>query len=202
MQFTTLALSALLGLASAQTQVTVVEVSSKNNSLTFSPDNIKVSANSMVQFQFLAGNHTVTQSTFDEPCQPISLFSNVTGFHSGFVPVAASANTGSVPTYTIMINNTNPIWVYCAQAKHCENGMSMVINENTAANSSRSLTNYKAAAVKATTVVPSGTESGTSGSTTTSSGNAPANTTNGSKMLTASTFGVGLAALAGSFFLL
>lgn len=129
MQFSTLALSALLGLASAQTSVTVVEVSSKNNSLIFSPDNIKVTAGSMVQFQFLAGNHTVTQSTFDQPCQPISSFSNVTGFHSGFVPVAASANTGSIPTYTIMVNNTTPIWVYCAQAKHCENGMSMVINE-------------------------------------------------------------------------
>lgn len=129
MQFSTLALSALLGLASAQTSVTVVEVSSKNNSLTFSPDNIKVAAGSMVQFQFLAGNHTVTQSTFDEPCQPISMFSNVTGFHSGYVPVAASANTGNIPTYTIMVNNTTPIWVYCGQAKHCENGMSMVINE-------------------------------------------------------------------------
>ena len=100
-----------------------------NNTLTFSPDNIKVAAGSMVQFQFLAGNHTVTQSTFDQPCQPIGQHSNVTGFHSGFMPVAAGANTGSIPTYTIMVNNTTPIWVYCAQGKHCQAGMSMVINE-------------------------------------------------------------------------
>ena len=83
----------------------------------------------MVQFQFLAGNHTVTQSNFDNPCQPISAFSNATGFHSGYVPAAASVAAGNIPTYTIMINSTNPIWVYCAQGKHCQAGMSMVINE-------------------------------------------------------------------------
>ncbi|CAK7219479.1 hypothetical protein SBRCBS47491_003858 [Sporothrix bragantina] len=202
MQFSTLALSALLGLASAQTSVTVVEVSSKNNSLTFSPDNIKVAAGSMVQFQFLAGNHTVTQSTFDQPCQPISSFSNVTGFHSGFVPVAASANTGSIPTYTIMINNTTPIWVYCGQAKHCENGMSMVINENTAANSSRSLTEYRTLATKATTVVPGSADSGTSGTTTTSGTSSSGTVTSGASMLTIPNFAAGLAAVAGAFFLL
>lgn len=81
----------------------------------------------MVQFQFLAGNHTVTQSTFDQPCQPIGDFSTTTGFHSGFIPVAASS--GTIPTYTIAISDTKPIWVYCAQGKHCEAGMVMVINE-------------------------------------------------------------------------
>lgn len=131
MYFTaSLALSALLGssLAAAQT-VHVVEVSSTNGSLTYSPNNVKATAGDMVQFQFLAGNHTVTQSTFDQPCQPIALHSNVTGFHSGFMDVAASASMGMIPTYTIEINNTTPIWVYCAQGKHCEAGMSMVINE-------------------------------------------------------------------------
>jgi hypothetical protein len=82
-----------------------------------------------VQFQFHAGNHTVTQSTYDAPCQPIAQHSNVTGFHSGFLPVAASAAQGMIPTYTIQINNTNPLWLYCAQGKHCANGMVMVINE-------------------------------------------------------------------------
>jgi hypothetical protein len=82
-----------------------------------------------VQFQFHAGNHTVTQSTFDSPCQPVSMHSNLTGFHSGFLPAAASAAMGMIPTYTIQVNNTNPIWLYCAQGRHCENGMVMVINE-------------------------------------------------------------------------
>jgi hypothetical protein len=57
------------------------------------------------------------------------MHSNVTGFHSGFLPAAASASTGMMPTFTITINDTKPLWLYCAQGKHCENGMVMVINE-------------------------------------------------------------------------
>lgn len=110
------------------TKVTVVQVG-RNGSLTFSPNNIKVNAGEMVQFQFMGGNHTVTQSTFDQPCMPIGMNANATGFHSGYIPAAASQSMGMIPTYTIMINDTKPVWAYCAQAKHCQNGMVMVINE-------------------------------------------------------------------------
>ena len=97
---------------------------------TYSPDKITANVGDKVQFQFMGGNHTATQSTFDQPCQPINNFmNNVTGFHSGFVPAAASQAMGMIPTWEITINSTAPIWVYCAQAKHCENGMSLVINE-------------------------------------------------------------------------
>ena len=96
---------------------------------TYKPDNLRVAPGEAVQFQFASGNHTVTQSTFDNPCQPISAHSNVTGFHSGFLPVAASAAMGMIPVYTIMVNSTAPIWIYCAQNGHCENGHVMVINE-------------------------------------------------------------------------
>ena len=101
----------------------------KNGTLTFSPDNLKPAVGDMVQFQFLAGNHTVTQSTFDKPCQPIGLNSNATGFHSGFQDAKAAMAAGVIDTYSIMINDTKPIWVYCATGKHCENGMAMVLNE-------------------------------------------------------------------------
>lgn len=105
-------------------------MSSANNSLIYSPNNIKAAVGDMVQFQFVAGNHTVTQSTFDQPCQPINnIQKNVTGFHSGFMPAAAGAATKTIPTYTVAINNTTPIWIYCAQGKHCQAGMVMVINE-------------------------------------------------------------------------
>jgi plastocyanin len=111
-------------------KVQVVTVSTANNSLVYTPDNIKASPGEMVQFQFVAGNHTVTQSTFDQPCSPIStIMSNVTGFHSGYQPAAASQQSGMIPTYTVMINDSKPIWLYCAQGKHCQNGMVMVINE-------------------------------------------------------------------------
>ncbi|KAJ9149842.1 hypothetical protein NKR23_g3975 [Pleurostoma richardsiae] len=181
MHLSAVVVSLLLGVASAQ-KVTVVQVSNSSNALIYSPDNIKVSAGDMVQFQFMAGNHTVTQSTFDQPCQPVALSSNATGFHSGFVPFAASQASGMIPTYTIMVNDTKPIWVYCAQAKHCENGMVMVINENTSANASRSLQAFKELAANSSTVVPgsSDTSGGTTGSTTGSSTGTTTGSTTGS----------------------
>lgn len=100
-----------------------------NNSLTYEPNDITAAVGDMIQFQFFGGNHTATQSTFDQPCQPISQNSNVTGFHTGFIPAAASEAMGMRAVYSVMINNTNPLWIYCAQGKHCENGMAMVINK-------------------------------------------------------------------------
>jgi len=150
----------------ASAQKTWVVTVAQNASLTFSPDNIKAAPGEFVQFQFLAGNHTVTQSTFDKPCQPIAMHSNATGFHSGFQPVAASASMGMIPTYTIQINNTSPLWLYCAQGRHCENGMAMVINapEN---NPNRTLASYKSLAAQAQTILPGNGNAtgGTTGST-------------------------------------
>jgi len=168
MQFTTFALTALsIGGALAQT-VHIVSVGSSNGTTQYFPNNVVADIGDAVQFQYRAGNHTITQSTFDQPCQPIANNSpNVTGFFSGFMAVAKGDST--VPTYTIMITNKTPIWVYCSQAKHCQAGMNLVINENTAANASRSLEAYTAAAALATAnLAPGGSASvsnGTSGAT-------------------------------------
>jgi plastocyanin len=110
--------------------VQVVSVASTNNTLKFFPEKITAAVGSMVQFQFRGGNHTVTQSTFDQPCVPINqVNSSIVGIFSGYQPVAASASMGMVPVFTVMINNTNPVWLYCSQGRHCQNGMVMVINE-------------------------------------------------------------------------
>lgn len=167
MQFSTLALAALASLASAQvpnnSRFTVVQVA-PNGTQTFSPSNVRVNVGEFVQFQFVAGNHTVTQSTFDQPCQPIAMHNpNVTGFHSGYQPAAASAAMGMFPTFTIQINSTNPVWIYCGQGRHCENGMVMVINEP-ANNPNRTLAAHKLLAAQANTVVPgSGVQGGNNG---------------------------------------
>lgn len=153
MQFTTLLVAAFAAIAQA-VDVQVVSVGQNpmagmagQPALKYYPDNIKAAAGSMVQFQFWAGNHTVTQSDFDHPCTPISqVNSSVTGIWSSFMPVAAGASKKEIPVFTVMINDTKPIWIFCSQAKHCSSGMSMVINENTSANSTRSLTNYRTAA--------------------------------------------------------
>jgi hypothetical protein len=84
----------------------------------------------MVQFQFLAGKHTITQSNFDDACVPIgNVDPSVTGIYSGPMDAAAARAQGVVPSYTVMVNDTKPIWLYCTTGPHCANGMSMVINE-------------------------------------------------------------------------
>lgn len=63
----------------------------------------------------------------------------------------------SVPTYTVPIVNENPLWLYCANGRHCQGGMVMVVNENTSKNATRSLENYiSAAAVAPANIAPEG----------------------------------------------
>ena len=60
----------------------IIDVSDANNSLTFAPDNINALSGDTVEFRFLAGNHSVVQSDFYAPCEPLS-----DGINSGFWPV-------------------------------------------------------------------------------------------------------------------
>jgi hypothetical protein len=42
------------------------------------------------------------------------------------MPVSANATT--FPTFTIQVNDTAPIWVYCRQTGHCGQGMVFAAN--------------------------------------------------------------------------
>lgn len=48
------------------------------------------------------------------------------------MPVADSATT--FPTWTVQVNDSNPIWAFCKQGNHCSQGMVFSVNakENTA----------------------------------------------------------------------
>jgi len=173
MQFSTFALAALsvassaLAAGSSDVTVHVITVSGTSNVLSFTPNNVTANVGDMLQFQFGVGNHTVTQSDFDHPCTPLSQSTGQSGLFSGFMPVAAGAST--IPTYTVLVNATTPMWIYCSQAKHCQSGMVMVVNEATTKNATRSLANYKAGAAKATAnLAPSAVSNGTDGTTTNS----------------------------------
>ncbi|CAG8953471.1 hypothetical protein HYFRA_00010221 [Hymenoscyphus fraxineus] len=120
----------------AGVKVHVVKVGGTNGTIKFQPDDIQAAVGDMIQFQFAPNNHSVVQSTFDAPCIASG------SVYSGYMPVAASAST--TPTYTIMVNDTKPLWFYCSQGKHCQNGMSMVVNVATTGN--KTLAAYKAAA--------------------------------------------------------
>jgi plastocyanin len=95
----------------------------KDNALAFSPDSVTAAVGSSVEFQFYAPIHSVTQSSFDAPCAP---FTNGTGFWSGGITTTGNGPNDNV--FTLTINDTNPIWFFCATIGHCETGMAGVIN--------------------------------------------------------------------------
>ncbi|KAI5856926.1 hypothetical protein BZA05DRAFT_317251, partial [Tricharina praecox] len=129
----------------------VIQVGDQDGALKFYPDTLEgVNAGDLVQFHFWPQAHSVAQSSFDAPCQPLES-ADTTGFWSGMMPVTAESTT--MPVFTIPINSTDPIWFYCATGKHCQNGMVGVINPP----ADKQLSSYvSAAAVVPKTGIPSG----------------------------------------------
>ncbi|KAJ6256068.1 hypothetical protein Dda_9160 [Drechslerella dactyloides] len=106
----------------------------------FMPAEVQANVGDLIQFQFHPMNHSVVQASFADPCIPISQSAagnGQTGFFSGFMPVAMNSNT--MPTFTFQVNNTNPIWFYCSQGKHCQAGMVGAINPT----ANRTLADFK-----------------------------------------------------------
>jgi len=152
---------------SGSVRVWPVQVSnSDGSSLTFNPNTINATPGDMVQFIFNPKNHSVVQSTFANPCVPMPASNGVLPFFSGYMPV--SQNDAMQPTFTVLVNDTKPIWFYCSQAKHCELGMVGVINPPTTG--ANTLEAFKANAAKVSkSEAPSSPESGSSSSTSSNS---------------------------------
>jgi plastocyanin len=91
--------------------------------LTFSPANVTALVGEVLSFNFNPKNHSVTQSSFDQPCQPLK----DGGFSSGFVPTPISPS-GAV--FELDVKDTKPLWFYCAQTNgnHCQTGMVGSVN--------------------------------------------------------------------------
>ncbi|KAI0342532.1 Cupredoxin [Trametopsis cervina] len=121
-----------------------------NGQLAYNPPSSDAKPGDIVEFSFYPKNHTVTQSSFNDPCSPLA-----GGFDSGFNPVAATA-TGAPPTFRVTVNDTKPIWFYCRQgentaASHCKQGMVGAIN---APPSGNTFDAFKAKAVSSTPTAP------------------------------------------------
>ncbi|KAJ7828283.1 hypothetical protein B0H14DRAFT_3873388 [Mycena olivaceomarginata] len=131
------------------------------------PSNITAQPGDTATFQFHQKNHTVTASSFQDPCRALSLTSTSgqLGFDSGFM--AVSPNATDFPTYTIQINDTQPIWAYCRQAGHCGTGMVFSVN---AVESGPNFAAFQAKAIQL---------NGTAASAPASSSGTPSNDSNG-----------------------
>jgi len=95
--------------------------------LVFTPSNITAAVGDIVNFEFQGKNHSVTQSTFANPCSRMSLNGGL-GIDSGFLALGNSTVTPK-PVWSIQIVNASaPLWFYCAQQGHCQMGMVASIN--------------------------------------------------------------------------
>jgi len=130
-----------------------------------------------IAFQFQSRNHTVTQSTFAAPC--INMTTPTMGIDSGFMPVAAG--TTSFPQYSFTLTNASaPLWFYCRQTGHCQQGMVFAINPT----AQKSFAAFQAAAMaSSSSSAPSYPGSGTASiSSSTPSASATASTKTGGAM--------------------
>ncbi|KAL3953720.1 hypothetical protein ACCO45_011676 [Purpureocillium lilacinum] len=118
---------AALALLAASAAAKVIVVNVGQGGFTYSPNNIKAVAGDHVEFHFF-GEHTAVSGDFSKPCSPAT-----TGFYSGQMQ--------SKGIFSVPINNTDPIFFYCAIDGHCQGGMVGVINEG-----SDKLSAYKSAA--------------------------------------------------------
>lgn len=146
----------------------------QNNALTFTPNTLNAAVGDTVTYMFATQNHTVTAGNPNAGCTPSGQF------YSGFVPAPGAApaaapakaakkpagtkmirgenniflpRAGALPSFTVAVQNTQPMTVYCSQAQHCQVGMVMTINP--AAQGPTTLAAYKALCAKAkTNVIP------------------------------------------------
>jgi hypothetical protein len=66
------------------------------------------------------------QSSFADPCEPLKH-----GIFAGFQPTTVTKNTTGLVTFKAVqfqVGTDKPLWFYCAQAKHCQSGMTFAIN--------------------------------------------------------------------------
>ncbi|KAF2441080.1 hypothetical protein P171DRAFT_524053 [Karstenula rhodostoma CBS 690.94] len=141
MMYSSILLAALAhssAVSAATMQVTV----GTNNQFVFTPDTVAAQPGDMIAFNF---NHSVASSSANSPCTPErnAVFSD---FQPVAAPAGASANgnggngrgrgrgknnkrqAGNTPMFIVPVADNNPIYIYCSQAQHCQQGMVMVVN--------------------------------------------------------------------------
>ncbi|KAI2463226.1 hypothetical protein F4781DRAFT_134544 [Annulohypoxylon bovei var. microspora] len=92
---------------------------------TFVPNTVTAVIGDIIQFQFSNGNHTVTQSAENSPCQPLQA-TVATAIHSGHIPFQDGQTT--VGTFNMPVTSTDTMFLYCATGPHCQEGQVMIVN--------------------------------------------------------------------------
>jgi plastocyanin len=97
-----------------------------NAGLHFEPENVVAEIGDLIEFHFLPKNHSVVQSSFDAPCEPLGGDSAV---FSGFNFKTDAGESDKV--FSFVVKDTLPFWYYCSQptGEHCKKGMSGVVSK-------------------------------------------------------------------------
>ncbi|ODA79138.1 hypothetical protein RJ55_04730 [Drechmeria coniospora] len=164
-----------VGLLATGASAKTITVEVGKGSLTYSPDSITAAEGDIILFRF-DSTHDVVAGDFQKPCQPASSG----GFYSGTLPA------GGKSSFSITVNNTDPIFYYCSISNHCQDGMVGVINQGQGLDT---LDAYRSAAAKTTSsTAPNtafgGTEPSSTKSSTTSSSKTASTTTSGAAAAT------------------
>ncbi|KAJ7236752.1 hypothetical protein B0H12DRAFT_1140034 [Mycena haematopus] len=116
---------ASLALVSSVSAADILITVGANSTTTYTPSNVTAAVGDNIVFQFVAGNHTATQSTFPDPCSIMT--TPTAGIDSGFQFVSPGA--AQVPQWSFTVNNaTTPLWFFCRQTGHCQKGMVFSVN--------------------------------------------------------------------------
>jgi len=164
--------TAALGLLASASFVSAADfkVLVGDSGLDFSPSSVNLQSGDTVNFEFRSKNHSVTQSSFAQPCARLTTAAGP-GVDSGFQSVAPGST--AFPQWNITIDNaTAPLWFYCAQtnpANHCQAGMVFAINPT----ADKSFNAFQAAAKASTPGAPP------AGSASASASGAPSASTGG-----------------------
>jgi len=180
MRFSTSTVAAFL-LAGASTVLaeTFVVTVGKAGALLYEPSSVTAKAGDIVEFQFQSKNHTVTQSTFDKPCEV-----KPQGVDSGHQLVPPGTTT--FPSWSITVQNeTAPLWFFCNQPPHCARGMVFAINPT----AERTFEKFNANALASAPPAAAGAAGGYGGAAGGYGGAAPAAGSAGAIPLTSSAAG-------------
>ncbi|KAL9127530.1 MAG: hypothetical protein Q9217_003618 [Psora testacea] len=96
----------------------------------FVPDSFQANVGDIVSFQFFPPNHSVVRAEYQQPCIPYEYTGETkVGFNSDFF--AVDKILPNPPTWNLTINDTQPIFFYCAAPGSCIDWQMIgVINPN------------------------------------------------------------------------
>ncbi|KLO12287.1 hypothetical protein SCHPADRAFT_905300 [Schizopora paradoxa] len=104
----------------------VIQVKVGDEGLFFVPPTVNASVGDIVSFSFVGKNHSVTQSSQDNPCTPLD-----GGFNSGLLGIGNDTNAPPGIWNLTITDDSQPIWYFCeavSPESHCTSGMVGAIN--------------------------------------------------------------------------